>query len=44
MLPVMLNHVIKVYFPTIWAQHSGDNLAGVTDATQRHAMYLDFFR
>ena len=44
MLPVMLNHVIKSYFPGLWQQHNGDSLEQASDPSQRHAMYLDFFR
>lgn len=44
MLPVMLNHVIKTYFPGLWEQHDGERLQSATDPSKRHAMYLDFFR
>ena len=44
MLPVMLDHVIKSYFPGLWAQHDGASLQTASDPTQKHAMYLDFFR
>lgn len=44
MLPVMLNHVIKTYFPGLWEQHNGDSLQQASDPSQKHAMYLDFFR
>lgn len=44
MLPVMLNHVVKTYFPGLWKQHNGDSLQSASEPRQRHALYLDFFR